>query len=173
MDVADFLGVSKGYISMVERGVSSLSRQNIKRIFDAEKEKQWDTSSFVPAYTRIVKIEEEVEDYHYSRGDGSGKEPRRYEIDTDVLSRIKEGVIGIPEKIARNYIQAYPELNFSYEWIMAGNGTMFEDSNADKITSMLSHISDQIAKIDKQYVFIIERLGRIEEAIDTIKVHKA
>ncbi len=55
-DVANYLGTTRGYISMVEKGDSKLSTQKLDMIFSGAEANKWDISGLVPAYIRLMIV---------------------------------------------------------------------------------------------------------------------
>ena len=52
-DLADFLGVSRGYISMVESGKSHLSKENIKKILS---NKSWNSETLTANKLNTINL---------------------------------------------------------------------------------------------------------------------
>ena len=128
-DVADFLGTSRGYISMVEKGDSKLSASKIEMLLNGAQEHNWDTSDLVPAYNRLLFA-------IFSDQDGSHLHAyTEQELDTilsdlltpSTVSKIKYGEIGINEAIADAIVKHYPHIN--RQWLIDGSGEMFIDAH--------------------------------------------
>jgi transcriptional regulator with XRE-family HTH domain len=124
-DIADYLGVTGGYISMVETGISKLSKSNIDRLFASAGEKHWDTAELVPAHTRLLKV------FGYYNGleiKNSGNSAQLLSVNDTIAEKIKYGEIGISEALADSLIRICPELNRS--WLLTGEGEMIGGEKA-------------------------------------------
>ena len=126
-DVADYLDVSRGYISMVEKGASKLSRQNIDKLYRSVGTKHWDTKDLVPAHTRIIKAFGYYNNRYNEQRGGDGKEFKSFFIPSELADKIKYGELGIPEPLADNLIKVCPEI--SREWLLYGVGDMIIESH--------------------------------------------
>ncbi len=126
-DVADFLGTSRGYISMVEKGDSKLSASKIEMLYDGAEKHNWDLTGLIPAYDRLIQalsyiLSKELDSYpnliNYNDID---------KVLSDLLTpktsqKLKHGEIGISGPIADTIVKHYPEIN--RQWLIDGTGEM-------------------------------------------------
>ena len=117
-DVADILGTSRGYISMVERGDSKLSSQKIDLLFDAAAKNHWDVSDLVPGYSRL----QSVMAYLLRKDDSSSNYFTNHLLSSVLEERIKHGEIGFNESCADAILQQSSETDT--QWLLAGTGEM-------------------------------------------------
>lgn len=131
-DIADFLGTSRGYISMVEKGDSKLSSQKLDMLFNGAGEKNWDISDLVPAYSRL----QEILSYACKKLYGESVNPDIIHgldqyipalISPVIAQKIKYGEIGITNAVADAITKEYPEI--SRLWILDGTGSMLLEPN--------------------------------------------
>ena len=131
-DVANYLGTTRGYISMVEKGDSKLSTQKLDMIFSGAEANKWDISGLVPAYSRLKSILAYIRRKIH---DEAGRELTDEELKmviSDILpevieQKIKYGEIGITDSLANAISKKYPEIN--RQWIIDGTGPMLITPN--------------------------------------------
>lgn len=111
-ELADFLGVNRSYISQVETGSCSLSREKLEFLLAQE---QYDTTYLVPAYTRLCAAT------RYYEGKTNGK---ALEIPLEVSEKIAVGIIGITPDIAALVLAKIPEMR--EQWLIYGTGEMLK-----------------------------------------------
>ena len=140
-ELADFLGVSRGYISLVESQKSKLAEENIEKIF--KNPYHWNTDNLVPAYTRL----NQVLDY-LNKSDLS-----KFALNKDTITAIRHGNKDIPEHTVILLCQEAPELN--KDWLLHGNGEMFikkenkEPSPIEMLQNRIEELSKDIQKISE------------------------
>ena len=131
-DVADFLGTSRGYISMVEKGDSKLSTAKIDMLFEGAQQNNWDISDLVPAYSRLERVFSYISNKTYGNP-VSREAPKGLEqvlpaiISPAIVQKIKYGEIGITDAIAEAIVKHYPEIN--RQWLVDGTGEMLLSPN--------------------------------------------
>ena len=160
-DLADYLGVSRGYISMVESGKSRLSRDNLDKLYDNPF--HWNTDDLVPAYTRIEKALVYLNQTRNEQRAAEGLPPSffAYGYDGEDLA-IKYGEMGIPEYIAGIWCHGAPEL--SREWLLYGEGEML----VQKASEEPAPIEVLQAKVDKLEAAIEEYKNTVERLVDSL-----
>lgn len=135
-DIADLLGTSRGYISMVERGDSKLSYQKLDLLFDAALKNHWDVSDLVPGYTRI----QSVMTYLLEKDASSTNSLSKHLFSSIIEERIKHGEIGINEAFADAIVKEYPEID--KVWLLNGTGKML--LTPDNKPSELEQLREEI-----------------------------
>ena len=172
-DVADILGTSRGYISMVERGDGKLSSQKLDLLFEAALKNHWDTSDLVPAYSRL----QSVMTYLQEKDDTSNNYFLAHLLTSVIEEKIKHGEIGINEAFAEAIVKQYSEID--KEWLLDGTGEMlltpkggpselellkeevrqlkaslleYQETNMRLLQSLPTLIADEIARRSEQSV---------------------
>ena len=159
-DVAEYLGVSRGYVSMVEKGASKLSHSNLDKLFEAKASKQWDLSDLVPAYTRYISLSNYLNIERNKRREAEGLFPAYFVgVDEDTEAKIRYGEIGLSEKadFIKMWCEQAPEINI--EWVTSGKGSMLKSiephEEPTKIDILLQEIRDLKATMDDLKQLII------------------
>ena len=164
-DVADFLGVTRGYISLVEKGKSKLSSISIDKILDSSREMHWDTEDLVPAYTRLCRF------LYYSKEEVyAGRKNKPFQIIG--MPRFKYGREGISERLADSIIHDYPEV--SRDWLITGEGKMLVNPNYQQEKKTLSDsevIMKKLADLKTEMMEMMEILA--ERIINEVKQGRA
>lgn len=170
-DLADYLGVSRGYISMVEKGASKLSRKNLDRIYEAESTKQWDLADLVPAYTRYKALEYYL---NYTRNIQLGFTPDNcidyFESDPLTEEKLRYGEIGLSENMSflREWCESAPEIN--REWVLTGKGEMLKNDVCKKEPSTTLELLFENQQTIKAYLVnfeanMLHKMGELERLI--------
>lgn len=152
-DIADYLNVSRGYVSLVENGTSKLSKNKIDKLYESRELKHWDTSSLIPAFYRLNALAKKI-----TLDDIPG------------IERVKYGETGITDVMADYIMAKVPEVN--KEWLIDGKGMMFWDEGGDVSASTrhtsIKDLQRRIAKIQKELNLLSSQLKEmgpnIEEA---------
>mgnify|MGYP002622571321 CR=1 FL=1 len=186
-NVADYLGVTVGFISLVEKSKSRLPSKHIDLLFAAYKKKGWKPNELVPAYSRLVIVNSYI-NYPSDNHDPWEDESLIFDtfqplgIDRDTINRVRHGDIGITEPIANMICKNYPEVNS--EWLVTGKGPITlpiqnpqEDKRRAKVQDIIwensrkllindDTIIEQISSLpDRINVTITENTEKIIEAI--------
>lgn len=136
-DVADFLGTSRGYISMVENGDSKLSAANLDKLFEGAIANNWDVSDLVPDYSRLQSVlsyllEKEVNGLTKVSGDNFFSEAFK--------QKLKHGEIGFNETVSDQLLKYFPEI--SRQWLLDGSGQML--LTPDNSPSELEQLREEV-----------------------------
>lgn len=161
-DLAEYLGVSRGYISLVESGRSNLSPENIDKIFDNPN--HWNTDDLVPAYTRLNRALYYLNRERNEQRAAEGLGPAFFTFLPDDESElaIKHGYGDIPEHLADQWCPEAPEL--SREWLLYGEGEMLVQDTPEEPTP----IEVLQAKVDKLEAAIEEYKNTVERLVDSL-----
>ena len=130
-ELADYLGVTRGFISSIENGRANLPDKKLEYLYTmSKKEKSWDTDKIMPYYTRIKKL---VEFYNSNRSQDNlskGGEFNKVEfpegtlgISLETYNKIRKGKSVITPTITEQLTKKIPGLNA--EWLMTGEGDPF------------------------------------------------
>lgn len=160
-EIADYLNVSRGYISLVEKGASKLSDEKIDQLLLSPIRQNWDTRDLVPAYTRLndalVYISGKL-----NANTKPGEPLRRYTIKPELEEKIKHGKIGISVALADDIVAHHPELN--REWLITGFGEMLNadvppsDSPSSEIAELKELLIAQKAEMLQMIEVYTERI---------------
>lgn len=156
-DIADYLSVSRGYVSLVEKGASKLSRKNIDKIYDSRDIRKWDISCFIPAYSRICEL------IRYDAVRNVDAEPRLTLEKIPGIDRVRYGEAGITDFIAEYVKDKVPDVNL--EWLSTGKGKMFADEEAhvSKMKPLsIRDLQKRIAVIQKELDVLSSQLKQME-----------
>jgi transcriptional regulator with XRE-family HTH domain len=144
-DIADFLGTTPSYVSLVENGSSKFSDENIDRIL-----LHWGPEGLVPAYARLLALANRlVLDGYLAANNFANETYIFYDyLPFDVVNNIKHARIGITQDIADKLVTHFPFVN--KDWLLTGNGDMFKDVTVEERMANLEERLDRIeAKVDE------------------------
>lgn len=170
-DLADFLGVSRGYISMVESGKSSLSRDNIDKIYNNPN--HWIVDDLVPAYTRLRKAMTYLNETRNEKRKAEGKLSNFFLLGPyeDIDEAIKYGYSDIPVYLADRWCPGAPELN--REWFLTGKGEMLivDTSEGPSQIEVLQEKVDKLAAAIEEYKTVLLKMidALPEKIVDTFQ----
>lgn len=153
-DIASFLGTSRGYISMVEKGKSKLSDEKIQRLF---AESPWDTKDLVPHYDRFLAA---WDAYNVQTGAASQNYWPLEDINPFGLSLAEVQMLfygegGIDDGIAARILEKLPTI--SLRWLQSGEGRMFVNEKPDN--------DERILKLERELSSLKKKIKQIEECL--------
>lgn len=159
-ELADFLGISRSFLSLIETGKSPCPNDKIDKILDRSEEMGWNSKSFNPAYYRLSQLCRELAS-NAGRYDARIRPEAEEGIlnipQKDILD-IKHGKLGITSEIAGAIVLQHPDVNV--EWLLYGNGEIFRQiSNDKKKDEVWEKIYADISDIKKE----LARLTRLLE----------
>ena len=174
--IAQYLGTTRGYISLVESGRSKLSDEKIDRLMrEGRLEEGWNIYPLNPSFYNLYTLSEYLRSMDDKLSPAfdweSGQNPLM--IQPLELLEIKHGKKDITPKIANTIVQRYPYVN--KDWVMSGNGDWLlteaqqtirkEISGSEKVLT----IEERIAALDRRFCEMMEKIDRIERIVSTIK----
>lgn len=153
-DLADFLGVSRGFVSLVESGKSKLPEDKIDMIMrEGRLDQKWDVSTLNPLYYRLYELAE----------DFSNRQDPRPQIVFDwetgqslfpitplAMLDIKHGKEGFSYELMHKVRFVTPYVN--YHWLKFGAGSMY-------------------IPYDKENVIRVDRVLDAEEVAERYRQH--
>ena len=151
-ELADYLGVSRGYVSMVESGKSTLSKENIDKIF--QNPYHWNIDILIPAYSRLKAAINYLNITKNEQRTAEGLNPTYITFESnekEIEENIKYGYNDIPYFLAEKLCMAAPELNKN--WLLSGNGEMVnkEDekrpSQIEILQNKIDNLTDEIKEL--------------------------
>lgn len=174
--IAQYLGTTRGYISLVESGRSKLSDEKIDKLMgEGRLEEGWNVYPLNPSFYNLYTLSEYLRSMDDKLSPAfdweSGQNPLM--IQPLELLEIKHGKKDITPKIANTIVQRYPYVN--RDWVMSGNGDWLlteaqqtirkEISGSEKVLT----IEERIAALDRRFCEMMEKIDRIERIVSTIK----
>lgn len=166
-ELADYLDVSRGYISMIESGRSTIAKESLDKIY--ENPYHWNVEDLTPAFTRWNKAVDYANGTRNELRAAAGLPPCFITFlpeDLALEDQIKYGYSDIPEYIADRWCESVPEL--SREWLLTGQGEMLIEEDQDapspievlqgKIEQMEAELKDIKALIEQMSVSLPEKV---------------
>ena len=160
--LADYLKVSRGYISLVESGRSTIAKESIEKIFDNPY--HWNVDDLVPAYTRLNAALFYLNNTRNEKIKSEGLPPVNFNINQETKSNIKYGYSEIPEYLVNKWRIIAPELN--PEWLLKGEGEMLfakKDKKPTPIEKLEKKIDNLEAEIKETKTLIEQCKALIEQ----------
>lgn len=173
--IAQYLGTTRGYISLVESGRSKLSDEKIDKLMgEGRLEEGWNVYPLNPAFYNLYTLSEYLRSMDDKLSPAfdweSGQNPLM--IQPLELLEIKHGKKDITPKIANIIVQRYPYVN--RDWVMSGNGdwllteaqqTIRKEINSNETVLTLE---ERIAALDRRFCEMMEKIDRIERLVSGI-----
>lgn len=158
-DLADYLAVSRGYISMVESGKSTLAKESLDKLFNNPN--HWNVEDLVPAYTRLNQALDYLNIKRNEQRAAEGLPPAFFLTggDDEIIEAIRYGYSGIPEYLVDEWCSSAPELN--RDWLLMGKGEMLIEENQDS-PSPIEVLQNKIDKLEAELLdckALIERMS--------------
>lgn len=134
-ELADYLGVTRGFISSIENGRANLPDKKLEYIFTmSKKEKSWNTDELMPYYTRLKELDMYMRSRrlheNLSRISKYNKDESEVEfpegllgISLETYNRISKGKSSFTPTIIEQLTQKIPDLNT--RWLLTGEGEPF------------------------------------------------
>ena len=172
-DIANYLGVTPGYISLVENGSSSLSRKNIDKLYESYKWAKWDTSLLVPAMNRWWEAQRYcLEAYPDERETVL----QLFDMPRTTYEKVRYAETNIPKPSIDLVCNRFPEL--SKEWLLSGSGDMLLFNKVEIPPSMeiiikklndLDHIKTELSEIKSMLSKLYESLSSLSGTNELIR----
>ena len=150
--IAEILGVSSAYISMVETGKTKLSRTSIDKLEEYCEIYGIDSGPLTPAYSRLIMAIR----YHDEEMDRYPEPGDHYHIPDDIRDKVKYGEIDIPMNIVNDLVSHCPDMR--KEWLISGIGPMiYEDlSRSSKLVDANSSLLQELSEIKELLKQLVE-----------------
>ena len=154
-ELADILGVSRSFISLIETGANKLPHDKFVLLNRVACDREWSTDELHPHLTRLKQLDKAL----VGRGVRRGKYPLDFSAST-YLS-FSQGRKGIDEELADaivndpKYTSRY--ININKEWLLTGKGEMF--------------LPETVEQLSKKLAELMERFVQIEERLDNLEKH--
>ena len=157
VDVAEYLHVSRGFISLVEKGSAKLSSSKLLQLLDAAGPPHyWNPRSLIPEWDRYL----EVCNYINNRNEELGIDITIPKLPDDTCKAIEYGEAAIPKTFVDDVCKAFPEINRDYVLNGAGNLILEQEGKGpypidvladkvDNLTILLNNVSNKLDLILK------------------------
>lgn len=159
-ELADYLGVTRGFISSIENGRANLPDKKLEYLYTmSKKEKSWDIDRLMPDSTRLRELAGSLLERELHKRNNPKREeytavfPNDYlGISQETYDRIIKGKSSLTPTVIQQLIKKIPDLNA--EWLMTGEGDVFlneipSSTNNDEIRQELQEIRKEIATLNK------------------------
>ena len=157
-DLAVYLGVSRGYVSMIETQRSAISLDSLEKIFNNPY--HWNTDMLVPHWYRISQFLTYFNETRNAQREMEGLTPVYFWGDENLLQDITYGASAIPKRVAEEIVAKAPEINM--DWILTGEGDMIKkkeeptpspvqvlEQKIDRLTAEIQECKALLCKIAK------------------------
>lgn len=149
--VADFIGTSMAFVSLVEKGSSKLPDDKLNKLY---LESTWDTSDLVPHFERLLKVWREYNKRNGKPSDFSPLEDEDpFNLGSQTVYYLFYGKSGIDNEMANDITRVMPDI--SRDWLLNGTGEMFAAPS-----SVINE--ERIALLE-------ERVRALEETVNRLK----
>lgn len=164
-EVANFLEVTRGFISLIETERTNLPEDKLNRLKEEGPKMGWDVAPLFPYATRIRKLESALEaksnagetDFPFSTKDKFG-------LDDATYDKIMSGKTAI-NAILAGMIHLYNG-DINPDWLVSGQGDMFirkakvhDSDTTNDVLKELHHLSDRIVSLEQKIETLIVLLG--------------
>ena len=190
-ELADYLGVTRGFISSIENGRANLPDKKFEYLYTmSKKEKSWDTDVLLPYYSRLKELTNLLPSIKSSEKYENGRKCFTYVFPKDTLgisqetyNKISKGKLAFTRTIVEQLTQKNPNINS--RWLMTGEGDPFlkEIPNSlsnDEIHQELQALRSEVKELKEalqQLTKMIHsssplRTPNSEHPVNTILTHK-
>ena len=161
IEIAQYLGVSRGYISIIETGKNTLPKNLVDLIFnDAEKLWGWDLKNFNPPYYRLTTLIKALSKIHPQMQPVDKNEDNPFGLDAITMSRIKYGKQELTPQIVENICHWFPECNAEY--LLSGEGSPLnlafekdpEQNKGNEESNQLTEICQCLTEISRNLTLL-------------------
>lgn len=159
IDVAEYLNVSRGFISLVEQGSAKLSTQKLIQLFEAAgPPRYWSAHCLVPEWDRYL----EVCNYMINRTEELGGGVAFPTLPDEKSKSIEYGESAIPKTFADEVCKLFPELNHDY--ILTGEGDLILASK-EKEPSPIVALSERVEQLSDLLRTVSDKLDLVLKSL--------
>ena len=166
-ELAEFLGVSRGFISLIENGKAKLPDDKKMLIMKKGKmEMGWDVNDLIPAYKRLLILTDLLRSRLIEEGEEADEEiylSSMIGLSSDAFMKILEGRGTFTRTDAEQIQSKIPDININ--WLMTGEGEVFikeKSSNMSKLQKEIMKLHTEIRDVKVELMQIKEILKKIE-----------
>ncbi len=165
-ELAEFLGTSAAFISLIETGQNKLPEDKIRKILrEGAMQKPWYVECLIPAYARIMHLHNYLKE-NFSLRYLPPKNSPLY-LNEKIASSIMLGKIDISDDIATAIVDKLkPFVQINKQWLITGEGEMIIPSN-DEISN--TDLKKRIKILEQKYESLLSRIKRLESQLDVNK----
>lgn len=169
-ELAAVLGVSRGYISVVETSYGKLSEKSIDIIL----EKWGEDCGLIPYWGRLVQlvdqlVEHDFLDYFFHSDIEPGFLPFTELLTEAVVRSIRYGQIPLSDDIVNKIVTAYPAVNKG--WLLTGEGNiLYDDTDVrlNAIENTLNGFEGRLNNLETMLGTIGMKVERILQLLEQI-----
>lgn len=156
-DVANIIGTSGSFISLVEKGSAKLPDDKLELLVDNSD--GW--NGLVPCYDRLVNLQGTLIERGCLTEEKADLYPEPFvdELSYAVVNKIKFGKIGITSEIADKLVGIYPMVN--YDWLIYGEGKMLYDDaelRQKGLIESVNRLEKEVAEMQQKLDSILDLL---------------
>lgn len=166
-ELADFLGVTRGFISLIENGKAKLPDDKQRLIMTKGKEEMgWDVEELIPAYKRILILMDLQRSRLKAEGVDDEVELNNYSIigiPGEACMRILEGKGTFTQTIAEQVKSKIPDINI--KWLLTGEGDILvkdKPGYASKLQQDIKKLYTEIRSMKNELMQVKEMLQKME-----------
>lgn len=174
-ELADFLGTTRSYLSLVESGKSKLADDKIDKIYcEGRTLQHWDVKKFNPTYFRLYELALYIDKqtnggypvvFNWSTG-----ENLLYLTSMDI-DHVRYGKATITDNIINELIKQTPNLN--PDWLKYGYGKMILEDESQKgintkKNTTLSISQEELYKISSEIIRLEHKLNDLTDILDIL-----
>lgn len=173
-ELAEFLGTSRSFLSLVESGHCKMPEDKIDMIMiKGRKTKEWNINALNPPFYRLWSLAtalkpegmtEEEQYFNFETGQ------TLFHIQSSEVISIKYGEKNISDKIADAILEQYPKVN--REWLLFGTGSMFKPNGALEKSATISYDakSSLPINIEDKIDLLALKLSEFSQKLDLIQL---
>lgn len=147
-ELAELLGVSRSFISLIETGVNKLPTEKYHRLMELAREREWRTEELCPCLTRIKGLDRALLAKGISRG---GKYPLG--LSPSIYNSISCGRIGIDDELANEIVldsrYASRGININRAWLISGEGEMFLPATLEQLDKKVEDLMIKVSNLER------------------------
>lgn len=156
-ELAEYLGVTRGFISAIENGRANLPDKKIDYLLEmAKKDKSWDTTKLTPDSSRLTTIATMT----YSKKKPPLDLQERFGISEEIYYKIMNARAALSPTVIEQLTEKNPNLN--PEWLATGKGNqyLFDEKR----------LSSDYSKILINLQTILSKLNDIEKKLEVVNI---
>lgn len=153
-ELADFLGTSRSFISLIETGVNKLPADKLEMILASAPSKHWHIDELLPHLDRLKKLDQELTNRGVTR---INKNPLN--LTDEAYRGFQSGRLGFTEQFADEIVNdiRYKSryININRSWLLTGEGEMI-------LPESIEQLANKVRDLERVVDSFRERLRTIE-----------
>lgn len=165
-ELAEFLGTSAAFISLVETGQNKMPEDKIRKILrEGAIQKPWYVECLIPAYERIIRLHNYLKENASVPYTPPTQSPLY--LNEKIASSICYGRIGINDDIATAIVERFKSyISINKHWLITGEGDMILPS-IDKMPEV--DLKKKIKVLEQKYDALLDRVRQLESLLNVNK----